>query len=63
MYTHFPILKKLTIEDKELIEQFTSKHPPYSDFYFFSLWIYNVSNNIEFYLYWIIGLFEYLMIG
>ena len=34
----FPNFKKLELTDKEEVEKFTSKFPPYSDFNFTSLW-------------------------
>lgn len=45
----FPF-KKLSFEDKESIEQFTSQFDPYSDFNFTSLWSYNTSQDTEIYL-------------
>ena len=44
----FPSFKKLSLKDKSIIESFTVQFPPYSDFYFFSLWSYNVNENIEY---------------
>jgi uncharacterized protein len=44
----YPRFKKLTIEDKGVIEKFTSIHPPYSDYYYFSLFSYNVDEQIEY---------------
>ena len=37
----FPEFKKLEIEDREFVENFTKKFPPYNDFEFIDLWIYN----------------------
>lgn len=43
----FPTFKKLTLDDKDEIENFTAKFPQYSDYYFTSLWIYNIDDLIE----------------
>lgn len=37
----FPKFKKLELSDRPIIEEFTSKFPPYSDFNFMSLWAWN----------------------
>lgn len=42
MHPKFPDFKILTIEDKELVESFTDKIPPYSDFNFTNLWAWNI---------------------
>ncbi|HAS80439.1 MAG: hypothetical protein UR25_C0005G0063 [Candidatus Nomurabacteria bacterium GW2011_GWE1_32_28] len=42
----FPDFKKIELTDKKDIEKFTSKFPPYSDFNFFSMWIWNIHNGI-----------------
>lgn len=44
----FPHFKKLELSDRETIESFVSKYPPYSDFNFTSLWSYNVHDEAEF---------------
>lgn len=43
----FPESKKLTLEDKEEIETFVRKFPPYSDYNFTSLYCYNVNDKVE----------------
>lgn len=37
----FPFFKKLELSDQKDVETFTSGHPPYSDFNFTSLWLWN----------------------
>lgn len=44
----FPILKKLSLDDREIIEKYTVQFLPYSDFNFLSMWIYNVFENCAF---------------
>lgn len=44
----FPKFKKLELEDKVLIEKYTSKYEGYSDFNFVSLWSYNTEDDIIF---------------
>jgi hypothetical protein len=39
----FPDFKKLELTDKEDVEKFTSEFPPYSDFNFTSLWIWDTN--------------------
>lgn len=48
MIPQFPNFKKLVLEDKEEIENFTKQHPPYSDFNFVSLWNWNIKKNTRF---------------
>lgn len=43
----FPTFKKLTLSDKTVIESFTHHYPPYSDYYFFSLWSYDIHQSIR----------------
>jgi len=43
MIPEFPNFKNLELSDKEEIEKFTSKFPPYSDFNFTSLWIWDTN--------------------
>lgn len=43
MIPQFPNFKKLELTDKEDVEKFTSKFPPYSDFNFTSLWIWDTN--------------------
>jgi uncharacterized protein len=50
-YSKYPRFKKLTIEDKNKIENYTSIHPPYSDFYYFSLFSWNIDEEIEYSIY------------
>lgn len=38
MIPSFPKFKRLTLADKNTIEQYTKQYPPYSDFNFVSLW-------------------------
>lgn len=47
MFSTFPCFNKLTLSHREYIEKFVSKFPPYSDFNFTSLWIYNTDDSIE----------------
>lgn len=47
MIPKFPKFKKLQIKDKQEIEKFTKKYPPYSDFNFVSMWIYNVEDKYK----------------
>lgn len=47
MIPKFPNFKNLEIFDKEEIESFTNKFPPYSDFNFVSLYAWNTQENIE----------------
>lgn len=42
----FPEFKKLEITDKEAIEKFTEKFPPYSDFNFTNLWCWDIREKI-----------------
>jgi uncharacterized protein len=42
----FPNFKKITLEDKNEIENFTKKFSPYSDFNFISLWSYDTHNDV-----------------
>ncbi len=42
----FPILKSVSIEDKESIEKYINLYPPYSDYNFASLWVWNTKKNI-----------------
>ncbi len=47
MIPQFPKFKKLELEDKSEIEQFTSQFQPYSDFNFINLWCWDVDNKTE----------------
>lgn len=44
----FPNFKKLELTDKEDVEKFTSKFPPYSDFNFTSLWVWDLKEKMGF---------------
>lgn len=44
----FPEFKKLTLEDRSIIEEFVKDHPPYSDFNFTSLWCWNTNDSTMF---------------
>lgn len=44
----FPRFKKLTFQDKDIINKFAFKFPPYSDYYFMSLFSWNVDENVEY---------------
>lgn len=46
MIQKFPEFKKLELTDKEEVEKFTSEFPPYSDFNFTTLWIWNIDDKI-----------------
>lgn len=45
MIPSFPIFRKLKLEDKGLIDQFTKDFPPYSDFNFSSLYCWSIKDN------------------
>ena len=47
MIPEFPKFKKLELSDKDDVEKFTSKFPPYSDFNFYSMWGWDIHNNIK----------------
>jgi hypothetical protein len=47
MIPTFPNFKKLELTDKEDVEKFTAQFPPYSDFNFVSMWIWNVFGDME----------------
>lgn len=47
MISQFPQFKELELEDKEEIEKFTSKYPPYSDFNFVSMWSWDVRGDMR----------------
>ncbi len=46
MIPEFPKFKKLELSDKENIEKFTSKFPPYSDFNFVSMWAWDIKSEM-----------------
>src|SRR6185295_11781832 len=47
MIPEFPKFKKLELEDKKEIEEFTSKFPPYSDFNFVSMWSWDIRGEMR----------------
>lgn len=47
MIPEFPNFKNLELSDKKSIDNFTKKHPPYSDFNFTSMWVWNTSEEIQ----------------
>ena len=47
MIPEFPNFKKLELSDKEAVEKFTQKYPPYSDFNFVSIWSWNVDGEMK----------------
>lgn len=47
MIPKFPEFKKLELSDKNDIENFTSKYPPYSDFNFVSMWCWNIKDEMR----------------
>lgn len=44
MLPQFPNFKNVDVSDRELVEEHTKKLPPYSDFNFTSLWLWDVDN-------------------
>lgn len=42
----FPIFKPISLEDKEILDEYASQFPPYSDFNFVSLWCFNTKGKI-----------------
>src|SRR6185436_18619332 len=47
MIPEFPEFKKLELTDKEEVEKFTSKFPPYSDFNFVSMWSWDIKGEMR----------------
>src|SRR5574343_1109613 len=47
MIPEFPNFKNLELSDKKSIDNFTKKHPPYSDFNFTSMWVWNTTEEIQ----------------
>lgn len=47
MIPQFPKFKNLELTDRERIDEFTHDYPPYSDFNFTSMWVWNISNGIQ----------------
>lgn len=42
----FPNFKKITLDDRKVIEEHHKKYPPYSDFNFVSMWCYNTEGKM-----------------
>lgn len=47
MIPTFPQFKKLDLEDRDFIDDYTASYPPYSDYNFVSLWVYNTKEKVE----------------
>ncbi len=47
MIPTFPEFKSLELSDKKEIESFAKRFPPYSDFYFASMWSWDVKNEVK----------------
>ncbi len=47
MIPTFPSFKKLELTDREEIEKFTKKFPPYSDFNFISMWAWDIKGEMR----------------
>ena len=47
MIPQFPEFKKLELSDKDEVESFTKKFPPYSDFNFISMWSWDVKGEMR----------------
>src|SRR3990167_9661654 len=47
MIPEFPEFKKLELSDKEDVEVFTKKFPPYSDFNFVSMWSWDIKGEMR----------------
>ena len=47
MIPTFPQFKKLELADREMIERFTAKFPPYSDFNFVSMWSWDTKGEMS----------------
>lgn len=47
MIPEFPLFKKIELLDKEDVEKFTKKFPPYSDFNFTSMWSWDHKNEMQ----------------
>jgi uncharacterized protein len=46
MIPEFPKFKRIELSDKKDVEKFTSKFPPYADFSFSNIWIWNLKENM-----------------
>jgi uncharacterized protein len=47
MLPQFPKFKELQLLDAEDVQQYTSRHAPFSDFNFASLWLWNVDTSVQ----------------
>ena len=47
MIPQFPEFKKLELSDKEDIEKYTNRFPPYSDFNFVSMWSWDIKGDLR----------------
>ena len=47
MIPQFPQFKKIELTDKDDVEKFTKKYPPYSDFNFVSMWSWNIQGEMR----------------
>src|SRR3989344_6357117 len=47
MIPEFPEFKNLELSDKEDVEKFTGKFPPYSDFNFVSMWSWDIKGEMR----------------
>ena len=47
MLPTFPEFKPLELSDKNDVENFTSKFPPYSDFNFVSMWCWDIKEEMR----------------
>lgn len=47
MIPQFPEFKKLELSDKDEVESFTKKFPPYSDFDFVSMWSWDIKGDLR----------------
>jgi uncharacterized protein len=47
MTPKYPEFKKITIDDREIIQSYVNNFDPFSDFNFVSLWSYNVDDAVE----------------
>jgi len=46
MIPTFPKFKSLELSDRAEVERFTSRHPPYSDYNFTSLWCWDIYERV-----------------
>lgn len=50
MFEHSTAVKKIDLNDRHILSQYIQQFPPYNDFEFLSLWVYNVDNSNTFHL-------------